>query len=164
VDGEHFDAVIRHLHVEGTRRGVLGALAGLLGLSLGDAAQASQGKGPRPGRCGQQGQPCKWNKQCCEFAGLVCINGSCGCVDDAACTGDQVCANGVCCSGKWSDCEHDADCCSGICDLYFSGAQSPICLVPCNPELGPDGGCNGASEGPDCCDFGGQFACGSCPT
>jgi hypothetical protein len=106
MDGNRFDALTRSLAAPRTRRGVLktlgaGIAAGLGALGLGNAGAApggqGKGKGPQPGRCGLDGQPCKWNRQCCEFAGLVCLDGACGCPEgETLCGGTCRSSEGLC--------------------------------------------------------------------
>jgi hypothetical protein len=74
MDQERFDRSAQGLATALSRRAVLGGItAGLAGLGWGKAA-ANHGGGPKPGRCGRGGHPCKWGTQSCSGD---CHNGVC---------------------------------------------------------------------------------------
>lgn len=120
MDAERFDRWTRVLAGRRNRRGVVKAIgggiaAGLAALGLGEASAApgGQGKG-KGGTCGGPGKPCKWNRQCCEFAGLICLDGACTCPENT-------CASGACHGGCPAGKVFDAESCSCVC------AVTPTC-------------------------------------
>jgi hypothetical protein len=147
MEGSQFDRVTKQLATQTGRRRMLQGLAvvvATLGVALGHQPATAkphrhraqqvhgQGNGPRPGRCGQFGHPCKFTKQCCEAAGLVCIDGACGCnKGETNCggrcvtcpTGDTTCSGTTCvctggeteCGGKCVTCPTGGECAGTSC-------------------------------------------------
>jgi hypothetical protein len=128
MDSNRFDALTKSLATPDSRRGVLkrfgaGIAGGLVALGLGTAGAAPGGQGngngePGGNRCGGPGQPCKWNRQCCGFGELVCMDGAC-----TECPGNYCAATGSC-----------AAACSG-----FEVFDADACTCTCPPVTCPEG-------------------------
>lgn len=143
MDGSRFDAWTRR------RFGLVmgGGVASLLGLVIGDGAEAKHGKGKHKKRCKKlkQGcQPSNKHKKCCKKQDLICgeilglggkhccrkVQGECS--DASDCCGDFICdqANGkdaektFCCGAAERDCGGNDDCCIGF--SCFNGKCAPI--------------------------------------
>lgn len=179
MDQERFDSLTRKLAEGHSRRSLLrGIGAGLLaGLGWGGvSATPKEGKGPKPGRCGMAGQPCKWNRQCCEMAGLVCYDGACSCLP-----GEQL-INGACvpatdpCEGV--TCEDNNSCTDSTC-INGDCVHTPVAGRTCQREpnatgvcdaTGACGPCTSDDECPDTWVCGGGYCsapvcdCGELPT
>ena len=85
MDGSRFDDLTKRLATGASRRrvlrglgaGVVAAVATAAGLRGARANHGGgHGGGPKPGRCGQVGHPCKWGTHCCTG---TCLNGGCAC-------------------------------------------------------------------------------------
>jgi CXCXC repeat len=120
MDGKRFDDLTRSLATRQSRRGVLRSLGagiaaglGAMGMGTAGAAPGGQGKG-KGAQCGGPGKQCKRNAQCCEFAGLICLNGTCNCPVNTCTNGT---CHGACPDGK----VFNADSCSCEC------AETPTC-------------------------------------
>ena len=119
MDHDRFDDLTKALASGVSRREALRKIGGgLLGAALASLlpgrtqAAPGGGGGPKPGRCGLPGQPCKFNRQCCP--GSVCLDGSC---TPSCPTGQTACS----CLPSNATCDSfSAPCCSGAChDLFF---------------------------------------------
>jgi hypothetical protein len=156
VDDERFDVLSRMLSDDATRRGVLGLLAGVIGLSLGEATMAAKGRrrqsrsrphGTKRGRVRAQAQP--GNSDCAAFCNEVFRPGPRRgrCISDGAhgtglCHDCQADPNRIC--GDQPDrrcCNTDAGetCCGGQCLSTLCGPGTEFdpntctCAGTCNP-------------------------------
>jgi hypothetical protein len=123
MDGTRFDGLARSLAAGTDRRRFVRGLAAGLGAALGLSSLrrkaaanhgGSHGGGPKPGRCGQPGQPCKWGTQCCSG---TCLNGVCLChAGQTNCGGACVaCPVGGVCVGTTCGCPEGQVDCAGVC-------------------------------------------------
>jgi hypothetical protein len=116
MDGNRFDALTKSLAIPDSRRGILkrfgaGITGGLVALGLGQAGAAPGGQGKGKGStCGGPGHACKWNKQCCGFAELVCMDGAC-----TECPGNYCTATGSCAPACTDAQSYDAETCACTC-------------------------------------------------
>jgi hypothetical protein len=87
-----------------------------------------------PTSCRPAGEPCTLSRECCESAGLVCLNEVCDCLNAAdpcggeCCGEDQFCEDDSCvpCLEREANCTSDAQCCNGDCHTYNGR---------CNPDV-----------------------------
>lgn len=179
MDGSRFDSWIKAMAVGGSRRVVIGAVAGALATLLSRRDAATQ--------CKQVGQNCDKDGQCC--AGATCKNGECQCkrgsatCGTACCGRDEQCVAGTgegpqqCCRrakicGK-NCCPPDRLClcfkpipgldpppdpndlCRCVCDSGYEENAEGLC--ECQQPCGD--GCCSADDGEVCCREGGRTRC-----
>lgn len=132
MDEERFDRFTKALATGRSRRSVLrglgaGIAAGLAGLGASEVSANHGGVhkgGPKPGRCGEAGQPCKFGTHCCSG---TCLNGYCACPEgqelvDGACVATDPCAD-VTCVDDGNECT-TSTCVDGQCETQILDGNS----------------------------------------
>ncbi|HEU5432320.1 MAG TPA: hypothetical protein VFU81_11700 [Thermomicrobiales bacterium] len=184
MDGERFDAIVRKLRTEASRRRLLAGLAGgALPAVVGPVAARTKKKKCKGGkkRCGRR---CIPKSACCNDAdcggGGSCQNGACACpagqkdcngtcVAEASCCGGcgscEHCAGGACVSTCQTSqrCENN-QCCEPLQELCDSVdaccAGATACAVISNGK-GGNFGCGFFGASNRCCIDSGADGCGS---
>ncbi len=145
MDGSRFDAVVRLLGSEGSRRPLLGAGLAALAASGLSVAQPSDSEGKGKGKKKKKKKKCKGNTkkcgkkcipadQCCSSAdcgnGGQCTSGKCSCpVGQKSCKGGCI-PQSACCAT--SDCGSAQTCVNGACTCP---PDTKACGTECLPPI-----------------------------